>query len=145
MVVLLSLLVVTLHLLLQQCESYCTRFSQVSKHSMTQSSQAYIQTYSQLIRPQQRSHHLEKSRGSELTLFADRSDSQVEDDGYSVYARNSYFDLLSRINPVNKHEPGTHSLLPVTIIYYHSPSPLTIATYYHYSLSSLTITTHPHH
>lgn len=34
-------------------------------------------------------------------------DSQVEDDGYSVHTRNSFFNLLSRINPLNKPEPGT--------------------------------------
>ena len=42
----------------------------------------------------------------QLTSMSSK-DSQVEDDGYSVYSRNSFFNLLNRINPLNKPEPGT--------------------------------------
>lgn len=42
----------------------------------------------------------------DLTSMSSK-DSQVEDDGYSDHSRNSFFNLLKRINPMNKPEPGT--------------------------------------
>lgn len=41
------------------------------------------------------------------SLLMSSKDSQVEDDGYSVHTRSSFLNLLNRINPLNKPEPGT--------------------------------------
>ena len=34
-------------------------------------------------------------------------DSQVENDGYAVHAKNPFFKILGKMNPYNKPEPGT--------------------------------------
>ena len=52
------------------------------------------------------SHCSDRRCRLELTSMSSK-DSQVEDDGYSVHSRNSFFNLLNRINPLNKPEPGT--------------------------------------
>ena len=46
-------------------------------------------------------------RSTESSHPMSSTDSQVENDGYSVHTRNFFMKLLGRINPLNKVEPGT--------------------------------------